>query len=258
MFCRNGVFSPSPTSRRIRKVRISNGSFDMKILDTTHQDPQARAYAEWPPLLQAEVTAGPDTSEQKTWRLLRPVTLIGSSRHAHVRIEADGIEALHAALLNTADAIVLASLVSRQGVYCGQQKVKTRVLQPGESFCLGACLLRLDLEPAAMVSPPQTAEVLRLPRPVHLKTLRGDPHEWTTDAIATVIGSRPGCDVRIDSKDVLPLQALLTRVGRHTVLASLAADKPIRVNDTPVNLAVLENGDTLTIWPIVLQLTIAP
>jgi hypothetical protein len=210
------------------------------------------------PLLDAEITAGAGTSEQKTWRLVRPVTLIGFTQHAHIRVEGSGIESVHAALLNTGDAIVLADLVSRQGVFCGADRIKLRVLQAGDFFRLGTCLMRLDCEPGAHLPAVSDEKILRLPQMIHLKTVSGEPQEWFCDAIGTVIGSRPGCSVRLASKDVLPLHALLTRVGSQIVLASLAADKSLRVNGTSASVSIVQGGDTLTIWPITLDLKLAP
>ena len=199
----------------------------------------------------------PAQASRKPGAWLRPVTLIGFTQHAHIRVEGLGIESVHAALLNTGDAIVLADLISRQGVYCGAERIRTRVLQPGDSFRLGTCLLRLDFDPDAHGTGSDASQVLHLPHAVHLKTVQGEPQEWLSDAIGAVIGSRPGCDIRLASKDVLPLHALLTRVGRQIVLASLAADKSIRVNGMPSNISIVQGGDTLTIWPITLRLTLA-
>ncbi len=97
---------------------------------------------------------------------------------------------------------------------------------------------------------------VRLPAPVRLRTEHGEAGEWTVQTIGAVIGSRPGCDVRLASREVLPLQAVLTRVGSQVVLASLAADKPIRVNSTTTQVAVLQSADTLTVWPVTLRMTI--
>ncbi len=225
----------------------------MERTERINQDLQAPQASELAGLLDAQVTAGEGSLEQKTWRLSRPVTLIGCSGHAHIRVEDEGVAAVHAALLNTGDAIVLADLVSRGGVYCGSEKVQRRVMYPGEAFSLGNCLLQLDIE-AAPTMP--VAQRLRLPEPVHIQMIRGGMQEWTIEAIGAVIGSRPGCDVRLLSREVLPLQAVLTRVGLDVVLASLAADKLIRVNDAAVNRAMVRSGDTFTVWPIVMRMTV--
>jgi pSer/pThr/pTyr-binding forkhead associated (FHA) protein len=85
--------------------------------------------------------------------------------------------------------------------------------------------------------------------------IRPAAQEWSLDSVGTVIGRRPGCDVRLPSKEALPLHALLTRVGRQIVLASLAADKPLRVNGEQTSVCPLQSGDTLTIWPVKLAMT---
>jgi len=218
-----------------------------------NRDVPALAASDSGPLLDAEVTAGAGSPEQKSWSLVRPVTLIGFSRHAHIRVQGLGVEAVHAALLNTGDAIVLTALVSRQGVYFNNQKIRARVMRSGESFLLGSCLLRLGLDRSAPRLDP--ARVLKLPEVVRLRMTRPAEQEWTLESVGTVIGRRPGCDVRLPSREVLPLHALLTRVGRQVVLASLASDKPIRVNGAPTGVCPLQSGDTLTIWPVTLHMT---
>ncbi len=228
----------------------------MKAVDTVSQDLRVQQEVDFGPLLEAQVTAGDGTPEQKSWSLVRPVTLIGFSQHSHIRVDALGVESVHAALLNTGDAVVLADLASRQGVYCGTQRIKTRVMKSGESFRLGSCLLRLDFELGHRGGFVYAVQALGMPQAVRLRAVRGGALDWTTDTIGAVIGSRPGCTVRLASREVLPLHAILTRVGQQVVVASLAADKPIRVNDKPVHAVPLANGDTLTIWPITVQATI--
>lgn len=205
-------------------------------------------------LLQAEATAGAGTLEQKSWSLARAVTIIGSSRHAHIRIDEPDIEPVHAALLNTADAIVLADLNSRQGVFFDGRRVKTQVLQPADSFRLGTRLLQVDFT-SSECRRSSAQSVLSLSTKVELASTRGATGQWSADAVGTVIGSRERCDIRLESRDVLPLHAVLTRVGEQVVLASLAADKPIRINSGSVSASVLEDGDMLTIWPIVLRVS---
>lgn len=229
----------------------------MSTLQTIDHYARAAETGDPEPLMAAEVTAGAGTLEQKSWNLARPVTLIGSSRHVHIRVEGVGVEAVHAALLNTGDAIVLADLASRQGVFHGGQKVRTRVMQPGDSLRLGACVLRLGLDAgAAGRERPDPDLAVRLPAPVQLRMEHGGTGEWTVGTIGAVIGSRPGCDVRLASREVLPLQAVLTRAGRQVVLASLAVDRAIRVNGTPMSVAIVNSADTLTIWPVTLRMMI--
>ncbi len=206
------------------------------------------------PLIEAEITAGAGSLEQKTWSLGRAVTLIGRSRHAHIRVDGDDIESIHAALLNTGDAIVLADPASRYGIYCGNQKVKVRVLQPGEMFRVGSCLLQLDGPgggPTARLDP---AEVVRLTEPVRLADEQGQ--SWTARQVGVVIGSRPGCTVRLQHPDVLPLHAILTRVGCRTMVVSLVADRLVRINGEPAGIAPLATGDKLSIRPFTLAVTV--
>jgi pSer/pThr/pTyr-binding forkhead associated (FHA) protein len=217
------------------------------------RDVPALAAIDSGPLLDAEVTAGAGSPEQKSWSLVRPVTLIGFSRHAHIRVEGYGVEAVHAALLNTGDAIVLASLASRQGVYFNTQKIRTRVMRSGECFRVGSCLLRLGLDRDTPGLDPACA--LKLPEVVRLRMTQPAAQDWTLDSVGAVIGRRPGCDVRLPSREVLPLHALLTRVGRQVVLASLCADKAIRINGATTCVHPLQTGDTLTIWPVTLRMT---
>jgi pSer/pThr/pTyr-binding forkhead associated (FHA) protein len=230
----------------------------MRAVETGNQDLPVQQAVDFGPVLEAQVTAGDGTPEQKSWSLVRPVTLIGFSRHSHIRVDALGVESVHAALLNTGDGVVLADLASRQGVYCGTQRIRTRVMHSGDTFRLGSCLLRLDIESGQGGALLDDSQVLKMPQPVRLKAVRGDALDWTTDVIGAVIGSRPGVSMRLTSREVLPLHAILTRVGGQVVVASLAADKSIRINGRPVHTVPLASGDVLTIWPIALRVTVGP
>lgn len=230
----------------------------METLSTTSSEAGSSERRPLDGLPAAALTAGAGTAGQKTWNLARPVTLLGSSRHVHIHLDDLGVEPVHAALLNTGQAIVLADLVSRQGTFLDAQRVRARVLQPGQSFRLGSFLLRLDAAAVPVLSPADPEDLLRLPELVTLCVSRGQAGQWTASAVGTIVGSRPGCDIRLPSKDVLPLHAIVTRVGSQVVLASLAADRSIRINGAATNLSVLQTGDVLTIWPICLQVSMTP
>lgn len=226
----------------------------MSRLQTFDPDIPISKVGDWGALLDAQVTAGAGTPDQKTWSLARPVTLIGLSRHAHICVRGAGIEAVHAALLNTGDAIILASLVSRHGVFVNNERIRTRIMRSGESFSLGSSLLRLDIDRSAPRI--DSACAVKMPEIVRLRMTRPVEQEWTIESVGAVIGRRPGCDVRLPGNDALPLHALLTRVGRQVVLASLAADKPLRVNGQQTSVCPVRSGDTLTIWPVQLDITL--
>ncbi len=208
------------------------------------------------PLLAAAVAAGAGTAAQKAWSLERPVTLIGMSHRVHIRAEG-GVEPVHAALLNTGDAVVLADLNSRGGVFCGQERVTARAMQPGEWFRIGECTFQVNFVREDRHDRPAES-LLAMPSLVTVMAIRGIAGRWPVPKIGTVIGRREGCGIRLDNPEVLPLQAVLSRVGQSVLIATLGTDKHIRINDASASTFVLRDGDVMTTWPIRLRVELIP
>src|SRR5262249_29773902 len=75
-----------------------------------------------------------------------------------------------------------------------------------------------------------------------------------------LIGSVPGCDLRLPGSDLPPVVCLITRHPTGASLRKLVATFPIAINGRPISSSVLSNGDRISLGPfeIVVQLEPAP
>jgi len=224
----------------------------MNETDLANQVTQAPTDHALGPLLDAAVTAGAETSDQKSWNLARPVTLIGRSKGAHIRLDEPTVEPLHAALLNTGDAIVLVDLASREGVFLDGQRIQQRPLRSGESFRVGMHLLRAEIN-ASKGEPEAESDwadrAVQLPWPMTFQVVRGSPGQWTVRHVGATIGTRPGCAITLAGKEVRPVHVLISRVGATPVLVNLAGGRSVRLNGTPVSTCQLSSGDVVEVHP---------
>src|SRR5262249_9897706 len=66
---------------------------------------------------------------------------------------------------------------------------------------------------------------------------------------AFLIGSAPGCDLRLPGAEVPPVLCLLARRAGSVALRKLASAAPLHVNGKPVSAAPLTDGDRIAIGP---------
>jgi chromosome segregation ATPase len=72
-----------------------------------------------------------------------------------------------------------------------------------------------------------------------------------------LIGTVPGCDVRLPGTNLPPVVALITRHRHGVVIRKLAPLFAVLVNGQPVSGALLSHGDRLTVGPVELLVHIA-
>src|SRR5262249_674928 len=73
-----------------------------------------------------------------------------------------------------------------------------------------------------------------------------------------LIGSVPGCDLRLPGCNLPPIICLIARGPTAVSLRRLAPVLPILVNGQAVAAAYLQDGDCVAIGPIVIVLAVAP
>ena len=119
------------------------------------------------------ITAGLGTANQKTWNLRRPVTLIGSSRLAHLVLSRETVSRAHGIIVNTGSEVLLKDLHSTNGSWCNGRRVDLAVLNDGDVLKLGDTSIQVAIH-AIGASPEATStgaashDPLRLPDPVVL------------------------------------------------------------------------------------------
>src|SRR3954471_21081090 len=100
----------------------------------------------------------------------------------------------------------------------------------------------------------RSAAVASLPSPdgmpeVHLELRQatGRTHRYELSTLEFLVGSVPGCDLRLPGADLPPLFCLLTRHPHGLRLRKLAPTQLLLLNGSTVQNADLQDGDRLTL-----------
>ena len=97
---------------------------------------------------------------------------------------------------------------------------------------------------------------------VRLELRHGSARPTTHDVadVSFLIGSVPGCDLRLPGANLPPVLCLLSREPDGVTLRKLAPTQAVLVNARPVSSAPLADGDRLTIGPceLLVQVRLAP
>jgi chromosome segregation ATPase len=114
-----------------------------------------------------------------------------------------------------------------------------------------------EVSPLSPRSPGSGAAEIALPV-VRLEFRNGTARPVTHELLTAgfLIGSVPGCDLRLPGADLAPVICLITRTADGVALRKLAPAQPVLVNGQPVSQAVLTNGDQVTLGPFEIRLAI--
>src|SRR5262245_35669503 len=106
--------------------------------------------------------------------------------------------------------------------------------------------------------------MVRMPQPplatVRLEVRVGSarPTTYEVGDGGFLVGAVPGCDLRLPGANLAPVLCLLARSPGGASLRKLAPMQPVAVNARPVTAADLHDGDTVTVGPAVLRVSVAP
>ena len=199
------------------------------------------------------ITAGVGTANQKTWNLRRPVTLVGSSRLAHIVLAKDTVSRAHGIIVNTGREVLLKDLHSTNGTRCNGQRVDLVVLNDGDVLQLGETTVQIAIQ-AAAADPGETEaggayhDPLALPKSATLQRPDSLEH-WTLDRAVTIIGCRPCVSIQLDHPDVSLVHAAVVCIGAQLAVFDLCSATGTWVNRRRETLAGLNPGDRLKVGP---------
>src|ERR1700716_4279201 len=113
---------------------------------------------------------------------------------------------------------------------------------------------------SSSVPKPKTAATLPGPLPtVRLEMRHGSvkPTTYEITDLGFLIGSVPGCDLRLPGVNLPPVLCLISRHAGGAVLRKLAPLVPILVNGQSSSSAVLKEGDRITLGAIDLKVYVS-
>ncbi len=109
-------------------------------------DPLGRQSADLRPSTGVVLEFPHAAAEQSSWKLNRPLTLLGRSPHCPVRLTAPGVSRFHCSLLHTPTGVWAVDLLGRGGIIVNGASVRYRRIDDGDELQVGSVLIRFRFE----------------------------------------------------------------------------------------------------------------
>ncbi len=201
--------------------------------------PTERSMPALPPLAPVARVSAPGGETNACPETTVPVLLLGGRRDCAVPIMHGDVSQIHAAIVNTGQALIVVDLASRTGTFVNEARITTAALRPGDRLRLGPVPVSVQYK-----TPPlnNTADPTRLASPL---TLKWKGSEFKIDSLPVVIGRRQACDVLVDTPDVSLAHALLLRINGCLGVMDLGSRSGTFVGGERVGFAWLRDGDDL-------------
>jgi pSer/pThr/pTyr-binding forkhead associated (FHA) protein len=196
------------------------------------------------PKLSLSVMRGPGEGRREALR--RVLSLIGSRSGCKICLNHKGVAPVHAAIVNTGSGVFLRDLVTDAKTYLNDLPVECERLDDGDVIKIAQWefVVQIDkgpstpdsdatgminLEPAQTIAvqPADNGQLVKLRREV------------------SVIGRRPGCDVRLQAGHVSRAHALVATVMGVPTVFDLLSTQGLSLNGEPIHCAPVESGNLL-------------
>lgn len=197
------------------------------------------------------LTTRPGTPQQKTWRLRRAVTVIGSRSTAHIMLRHDAVSKTHAAVICDGTDPVICDLASRNGTFLRGQRIRSERLREGDGLRIGPYDVRVhtQLLPGSRGRNFESGQFQAVVPSPELRLLDGKGNAVVSAREnVIVVGMRENVDLAVESDDPVPAMAMLIPWRRGWAVYDLAFDDEPRtqVNEQRVYSASLHRGDRLS------------
>lgn len=182
-----------------------------------------------------------DSESAQVVRLDRPLTIVGSKLHSHLRIVSQAISGSHALLLNLGNHVFVRDLMSRTHVFVNDRQVTEAQLKYGDVLRFGEMRFRFA---DADVVRPSLARIRSEPARLHLP---GRPDPVVVEAPLFVFGRQKGADMVLESSRVSKAHAVLYMQAGGWMLRDLGSREGTLVNGTPIRAMALTGGEAVRI-----------
>ena len=189
----------------------------------------------------------------------RAVTLLGARDGCKIRLEHSAVSAVHAAILNTGSDVILVDLGSRHGTLLNGLRVEHDTLRNDDVVTLEPFEFLVRIEDGihgagadgnGFVKLDPAPDVIALE---HIATSR----LLSPTRDACTIGRKSTCDIQLTDGSVSRVHAVLFKYNGHPTIVDLLSENGTLVNDEPVTLAELHDGDALTIGETLFRVRLA-
>ncbi len=201
--------------------------------------------------IKLSVTARLPTGETKSWSLLKPVTVIGSRRHAQIIIREEHVNRSHAAIVNTGAHVLLVDLFSDAGTYCSGGLVTRALLKDGDVVRVGSTDLQISIELPPNPIVPRRGIVafddpLKMPKAMRLVQVDTDEGWEIVDSTA-IIGNCKQAAVGVYADGIARAHSLIFATINGIGIVDLGSSTPLKINGNEKQMAYLKRQDRLLI-----------
>jgi len=174
--------------------------------------------------------------------LNRPVCVVGDRSRVHLVLASPLVSRSHALLVDDSDGLYVRDLASSNGVLVNDQKVGEAFLYGGDQLQVGPFVFRCQVARSAAGDhqPPVLAEI------------RGDGFAPVrlNDRRTTLIGSRRGCDIRVDGVGVASVHAVIFCRRGCWYIRDLSSEGGTRVLGRLIRESELLGGEQIHIGTV--------
>lgn len=195
------------------------------------------------------VTAGAGTVSQKSWNLLRPVTLIGSQRKSHIVLHDATISKAHCVIVNTGTDVLLKDLNTPAGTIRNDSPINLGPLHNGNTIDIGETRIDVAVSGGTPTGLPGTGNhrpaPTRMTREVTLRAADGS-QEWKISEAVTLLGQNAAGDFGVGDEAVTRPLAVIFRLGQGLGVFDLGESKTL-IDGQPAGVAPIREGQTLSV-----------
>lgn len=203
------------------------------------------------PRIKIAITAWAGTSREKHWSLLKPVTVIGSRKHAQIQAREEQVSRCHAAIVNSGASVMLVDLLSETGTYVNGELVNRTVLRDGDVIRAGSLELKVSIElPANPVVARRGIvtfdDPFSMPQPMRLVEVNTDQC-WELIESVSIIGSCRDAQIVVAGEDVARAHSMIFATIHGVGIVDLGSSMPLKVNGSEKKMVFLKQQDRLLI-----------
>jgi len=185
---------------------------------------------------------GEPSHSGKVIQLDRRLSIVGSKRGAHIRINSPQVSGSHALLLNLGHQVLLRDAMSRSGVFVNDVPIRDHVLKCGDVIRFGPHQFRFEENALVVRQQPAPARSLR-----GLLRVEGMPEPILIAMPMFVIGSRREADLHLQGDEISQAHAVIVEHCGRRMIRDLNSRLGVRVNGKKVQKAILRDGDVIGI-----------
>jgi pSer/pThr/pTyr-binding forkhead associated (FHA) protein len=190
----------------------------------------------------------------------KPVCVIGRNEvGVNLPLHSPQVSKLHALVVRTQRKVYVRDLASRNGVQRNGAPVQEVGLSDEDVLRIGSYTLRCasgfghapDPDPDDTGAGAAAIDAPTLPA-AELVATNGLTYEFPSTHQTLLIGSREGCEVRLDDELVAPVHAILFEMDGKRYVRDLGAPGGTYLNDASIHQSELNPGDTLRVGNVTL------